>query len=226
MSEEEWRKVSGWPYEVSDCGRVRNANTGRVLKPEVNDRDQERVRLYRDGESMRVFVHHLVLEAFVGERQEGREANHKNGDRRDNRTENLEWVTPKENTRHAIRSGLRSQARGEDVGGSKLTPSQIVEIRQRYFDEDVSQRELAVEYGLEQPHVSRILSGEVWSHVDGPTSDNMRGELSEDQVRDIYRRAHHGAESYSVIASDFDISKSTVSRIKQGDRWPEVTGHD
>jgi hypothetical protein len=98
-----WRPVAGVPCcDVSDAGDVRcgcelleswvNGATGYVL-----------VKL-DDGPPR--YVHQLVLEAFVGPRPPGHQANHKSGSKCDNRLENLEWVTPSENSRHAHRTGL------------------------------------------------------------------------------------------------------------------------
>ncbi len=58
-----------------------------------------------DGKSISKTVHRLVCAAFHGA-PDGRQADHLNGVKADNRSSNLEWVTPKENTRRAIRAGL------------------------------------------------------------------------------------------------------------------------
>ena len=46
-------------------------------------------------------IHRLVLDAFVGEKLKGMQCNHKNGIKTDNKLENLEWVTPSQNRKHA-----------------------------------------------------------------------------------------------------------------------------
>ncbi len=52
------------------------------------------------------YVHHLVARAFLPPRPKGTQLNHKDGVKQNNRLKNLEYLTPKENVRHAMRLGL------------------------------------------------------------------------------------------------------------------------
>jgi len=63
----------------------------------------------------------------------------------------------------------QSHERGEDHHGSKLTENDVVEIREKYANTDLTQYDLADEYGVIQPHIGSIVRGEDWSHVGGPT---------------------------------------------------------
>ena len=104
MKEKEiWHKceVPFTRYEVSNQGRVRNAHTGRVLRPRKHNWGYLRVALYYKGLCKERFVHNLVATAFVEGWREGLQVNHKNGVKTDNRAENLEWVTSSENHQHA-----------------------------------------------------------------------------------------------------------------------------
>lgn len=115
---EEWRPVLGYEgaYEVSSMGRVRSVDRlinhnyggkrkkpGRVLRLRKNGNGYMRITLYVDGKERSHVVHRLVCEAFIGKRPDGKEVNHINGVRDDNRAENLEWVTKSENKKHSIR---------------------------------------------------------------------------------------------------------------------------
>lgn len=96
----QWRTITDYPnYEVSDAGEVRRKGSKRPLKPFVDAlQEYARVTLYRDGWKRRkVMVHVLVMEAFVGRKEEGMEIDHINTDRSDCRLSNLRYVTPKEN---------------------------------------------------------------------------------------------------------------------------------
>ena len=105
MSKEVWRRVSGFQnYDVSTMGRV--LRRGKFLSGCAGTGGYATVTLRSRGRRKTAYLHRLVLEAFVGKCPDGHECNHKNGDKLDNRLENLEWVTPKENTNHAIRIGL------------------------------------------------------------------------------------------------------------------------
>ena len=103
---EEWRGIRDYvKYDVSDMGRVRNHQTGHVLKP-WNTNGYLYVKLWNDKGRRNFTIHRLVADAFLGGIRKGMEVNHKNGIKHDNRAVNLEWCTSSENTRHAIKNGL------------------------------------------------------------------------------------------------------------------------
>lgn len=168
---EEWRAVEGWPYEVSDQGRVRRsepgqgAQSGRVLVPEERHGGYLRVVLHRNGSPQGFLVHHLVLEAFVGPRPEGMECNHRDGDKADNRPENLEWVTRTDNIRHAEENGLRADRRGHRNGNSKLNPVAVKVIRHFLKKPGYTKARIARAYGVSRQTISDIAAGRTWIHV-------------------------------------------------------------
>lgn len=104
-----WRDIPGagkrHRYQVSACGQVRNADTGLVLRPQ---RCSNGYRIVNLGRGSRHLVHRLVAVAFVGG-DPALQVNHKNGDRSDNRAENLEWLSCSENHRHSYRELARKQ---------------------------------------------------------------------------------------------------------------------
>lgn len=105
-----WKNVAGFDsYQVSNAGRVRSLKYGRVhvLSAGVNNvTGYFTVNLSKGGVIYPRYVHRLVAEAFI-ENPEGKpQVNHVNGDKADNRAENLEWCTAFENLRHARATGL------------------------------------------------------------------------------------------------------------------------
>lgn len=166
---EEWRDVVGFEgvYAVSDQGRVkRNAPgpgtyVGRILRPVLLKNGYLSVVLCTNNLQVRHYVHVLVAEAFLGPRPEGKETNHKSGDKMDNQVANLEWVTRSENALHA-RSVLGLE-RGEANGNSKLTEADVREIRNLYAAGADSQQQLADQYGVNEATVSRVVRRERWS---------------------------------------------------------------
>lgn len=114
-----WMPIVGWEglYAVSNKGRIkslaRKTSTGnrgvpeRILKPNIM-KGYHCVTLQHDNKVKVYRIHRLVIEAF-GESQPTPEhqVNHIDGDKANNCIENLEWVTPKENTDHAFETGLR-----------------------------------------------------------------------------------------------------------------------
>ncbi len=97
--------VFGDIYAVSDCGHVKNINSG-LLKILTPDQDGYlSVMLYCGKASKNCRVHRLVMGAFVG--LSDNEVNHKNGIKTDNRLRNLEYVTRFQNEQHAWQTGLK-----------------------------------------------------------------------------------------------------------------------
>lgn len=110
MKHETWRAHPLYPVDVSSAGRVRSHATGTVLRGFLTgggsagaaNNYRKRPNTYRRFDMGRGYdvrypaAHRLVLETFVGP-GEGYEADHVNGDRQDNRLENLRWVTPEDN---------------------------------------------------------------------------------------------------------------------------------
>lgn len=106
-----WKDVVGYEglYQVSDLGQVRSLNynkTGKVkvLSPAINNRGYCHVILCKDRKKKDFLVHRLVVTAFIGPIAKGRQVNHKNENKLDNRLSNLEVVTAKENTNHGTRN--------------------------------------------------------------------------------------------------------------------------
>ena len=96
---EKWKRISTHPnYEISSAGRVRNRQTGHILSCTKTGGGYLKVNLGNGSKSTQR-VNRLVAFAFLGEPPNGRiYCHHKNHQPDDNRIENLEWVTPEENS--------------------------------------------------------------------------------------------------------------------------------
>lgn len=117
---EEWKFVTkgGYTqlYEISTFGNVRRKTTGRTLKKEISY-GYYRVSLAKPGmknSSEHELVHRLVASAFIPNINNKNIVNHKDGNKLNNNAANLEWVTQKENVKHAFETGLR-ESKGKPI---------------------------------------------------------------------------------------------------------------
>lgn len=103
---EKWAQIGDTNYSVSSDGQVRNDITGRLLSLRTNNRGYYSVHLYKDGKDYTIPVHRLVAKAFIPNPEDLPQVNHVDGNKKNNRIDNLEWITNLENMRHAFRNGL------------------------------------------------------------------------------------------------------------------------
>ena len=109
-------------YFVNEEGVVFNSETHKVLLTDLNRTGYKRVTLSYNGRVLRIFVHKLVAMMYVPGYEEGMVVNHINGIKIDNHKNNLEWVTPSQNRKHAFRHKLCKRP------NSKLSDRKIHEI--------------------------------------------------------------------------------------------------
>lgn len=178
-----WRDVVGFEgyYKVSISGQVYSLPkttiggnglrklSGKILKP-ANKNGYLVVCLYNDASKKYVSIHRIVGQAFLKNPDNKPTINHINGDKADNRVENLEWVSQAENNKHAYDSGLvntksRNYSKGEARYNSKLTEQQVKEIRKEYRPRKVSQKKLAQKYGVSEIVIWSIIHNKIWTHI-------------------------------------------------------------
>ena len=117
---EQWKPVVGYEglYEVSSYGRVnsirREGTKGGVLKPYFPKcSGYLNVTMSKNGVCIQKRLHLLTLEAFIGKRPDGMEANHIDSDPTNNKINNLKWDTHSNNIKESIRIGNKIPIRNE-----------------------------------------------------------------------------------------------------------------
>ena len=111
-------------YSVSTEGEVRKDTTNYILS-QSSQQDYKFVGLIINGRQKRMRVHRMVALAFIDNPDNKPYVNHINGNRSDNNVENLEWVTPSENTQHAVDTGLFKSSRARAVVQYNLNGEQM-----------------------------------------------------------------------------------------------------
>lgn len=172
MTEEIWKTVTvNTSYVVSDRGHVHRTawvngakSAGRSLGYNLQN-GYRAVTLYDDKHKRKTYlIHQLVAEAFIGPCPAGKDVNHMDGNKRNNRAENLEYVTPSENTIHAYKTGLITPARGAQSGSARLTNRQVRRIRVRYKG-GASMADIARRLKVGLTTVSDICNRKTWTHI-------------------------------------------------------------
>lgn len=104
-----WRDITGFNYQINEYGVVRNATTNKILKPKIRQYSGISLCIGNKKYYQCSNVGRLVLIAFLGI-EEGKECNHKDGNKLNNHISNLEWVTKSENCKHRDVNKLRIRA--------------------------------------------------------------------------------------------------------------------
>lgn len=127
--EEIWKDINGYEneYQISNLGNVRSLDkkvncgynsfaikNGKVLKLHQSLK-YKYIMLSSNNKQKMYRVHILVAKAFIPNPQNKTQVNHKNGNKLDNRVENLEWVTPKENLIHAWKNKLNKRGEPKEI---------------------------------------------------------------------------------------------------------------
>lgn len=96
-------------HEVSDHGRLRNLKTGRIIGS-VSPQGYMNAALCKDGVAKNISIHVLTAEVFCKMKRGCTQVDHIDGNRLNNHYKNLEWVSPKENSRRAVANGRMSKS--------------------------------------------------------------------------------------------------------------------
>lgn len=103
-----WKSIEGFDkYEISTHGRVKNKEYNDLLKFKIRDDGYNEIGLYNSNNTQMILkVHILVAKAFLNNHEKYPIVNHKDGNKRNNNVNNLEWCTYSQNTIHAHENEL------------------------------------------------------------------------------------------------------------------------
>lgn len=185
-TQETWKDIPGFPgYQASDFGNIRSVSrnvahysrlgpksgvrkiVGRVLKQKRIKNRYPFIILCLDGKPITCSVHRLVALTFIPNPDCKPQVNHRDGNKQNNRKDNLEWVTNSENANHAFQVlGRKSfPPCGENNHYAKLSTDDVRQIRAWWKTGDVTQTALASKWGITSGHIFDIVHGFSWKHV-------------------------------------------------------------
>lgn len=119
----------------------------------------------RNGLKVNLRIHRLVGLAFIPNPENKPEINHIDGVKTNNHVSNLEWVTSKENSQHAVKTGLIVPKQGEDQNFSKLKNAEASEIRRLHQTNKYSRKELANMFNVSPRIIGDCIKWKTYRHV-------------------------------------------------------------
>lgn len=178
-TDEIWKDIPDWEgwYQASSLGRVRSVERRfsapcrwgvreRCVRSKIVASHPARngyllIRLCRNGQHRRTSAHVVVCEAFHGARPSRQhQVAHGDGDRTNNRPENLRWATQRENDADKVAHG--TDHIGRNNPNARLDEGAVREIRRLAH---LSGTQLASRFGISSSHANNIKSGKVWGHI-------------------------------------------------------------
>jgi len=175
---EKWVEISGYDgfYQVSSLGRVRSMGgwcgsakkKERFLKLHLTKDGYVRVRLIHNGKDKTVRVHRLVAEAFIPNPDGKDTVNHKDGNKENNRVDNLEWAWRTEQMLHAYKLGLKTARIGSTNTNAKLTAEQVRDIRKTYVrqSKEFGTVALSKKYGVTNRVIGLIVNRKAYNDIE------------------------------------------------------------
>ena len=172
-----------WRFEVSTFGRIRNAKTKHIYALHTGANGYLQICTSICGSNKNIRIHRCVAETFLNNPDNFEIVNHIDGNKQNNRLDNLEWCSRQYNYEHAVMMelvnpdhsyyfGLNSHYgyfQGSRNGMAKLTEDDVIYIRLNYIPKGKGQkcnrRELAEYFGVSVGLISRIIKNEIWTHV-------------------------------------------------------------
>ena len=110
FSKKYWKDINGYDgiYQINSDGQILSLNTNKVLKPHSDKDGYLLINLYKHKVSKSFKVHRLVADHFI-DTEKKETVNHKDGNKKNNKVDNLEWASRSENNKHAFDNGLKTQ---------------------------------------------------------------------------------------------------------------------
>jgi hypothetical protein len=109
---EVWKQFRNTNYSVSTFGKIRNDLTNKILKQSINKDGYYVSALRIEGKAFQFKSHRIIAETFLENKEKKPTVNHLNFDKLDNKLENLEWATNKEQMQHFYSTGRNAWNKG------------------------------------------------------------------------------------------------------------------
>lgn len=176
MKAEIWKDVVGYEglYEISSFGNIRSVE--RIIKDSIgrnrifksanlkvrkNKYGYMDILLLKDGKQTQFLIHRLVASVFIENKENKPQVNHIDCVKSNNKVDNLEWNTRKENIKHSFDNNLQKINKGEDHANTILKNEDVIFI----FNSDLKRKELSKMFKVSYQSICDIKWGRRWQHV-------------------------------------------------------------
>jgi hypothetical protein len=174
------------------------------------------------------YAHRMAYGLCYGEFDQSLEVLHKCDNPSCCNPHHLFLGTPKDNYDDMVIKGRDIYFSGEDVYLSKLKELQVLEIRNRYFEGNITQLDLAKEYNVKESTINDIMSGRTWKHVGGPRINpghvwtKGTSQLLKEDVLNIRYLFDNKLMSKNDIAKKYDVKEYTIRAILRKKTWKNL----
>lgn len=178
--EEIWKDIYGYEgyYQVSSLGRIKSLKRivygvghgynrmkeETIKKFGIHNKGYYQVQLCKERCKRTFKVHRLVATAFCENKNNYEQVDHIDGNKLNNRVDNLEWVTNKENHNRKMKMGLNINLTGEKHGMNKYSKETVIQLYKKYLD-GMKQTEIAEIFNVNKSTVNAICSKRLWVKV-------------------------------------------------------------
>ena len=161
MKNEIWKKITDFPYEISNLGNVRNIRTGKILKQNKDSSGYPQVELFYNNKRKSIRIHRIVAEYFIPNPNNLPQVNHKDENKWNNVVSNLEWCDITYNANYGTR--------GKRIGEKHKKPVLCVETGEIFK----SSEEAALKYNVKKhciqhsanpKHIQKTTAGYHWEY--------------------------------------------------------------
>lgn len=238
---EHWKiiKVNGYDsnYAISNFGNVVNCKNGKIHDfSKYSKLNYRRFSFKFKGIQLKFDVHRLVAMYFCkipkryldqGLTYKDLVVNHKNGIKWCNASFNLEWVTMKENTDHAWKTGLCDGIRGENNHLAKITEKEVIQICE-FIMQKKNNKEISKLMNISERTIQHIRNKDCWKHITYSYKFPKLGKskpytISVNTIHEICKLLEKDEFSDVEIAEMFNLNRRTINDIHRRKRRKDIS---